>query len=223
MKLKYELIPAIVLSIALSGTAIAKKPEGKGNPHSNGPDARWENSNKQSDEYSRRGQERAEERHRAKESDKHKYKNKGKDKKYKHKKEKYHDDDKYNKKHGKYDRGQKDKDYDRDDRYKRKHDRSEQKRDTDRYDRRDKDDRGDDRYEGKHDRYERQRNKERYQNNPVDTIIDRNVDDAKSIIDNTHRRTIDSIDNKSRELMGAESGRDRTQSARPWWSIFGNE
>ncbi len=100
MKLKYLLIPATVLSIALSGTAIAKKPDGKGNPHSDGPDARWENSNKQSDEHSLRGQDRAEERHRLKESKKH---NK---KKYKYKKDKYHDKDKYDKK---YDRRHKDK------------------------------------------------------------------------------------------------------------------
>jgi hypothetical protein len=184
MKLKYLLIPATVLSIALSGTAIAKKPDGKGNPYSDGPDARWENSNKQSDEHNLRGQDRAEERHRLKESKKHKKK------KYKHKKDKYHGKDKYDKK---YDRRHKDKYYDPDDRYERKHDRSEQKRDKDEYY-----ERGDDRYEGKHDRYDRHRNKERYQNTPIDRTIDRNINDAKSIIDDVHRKTIETIDNTTR-------------------------
>lgn len=220
MKLKYLLIPATVLSITLSGTAVAKKPEGKGNPHSGGPDARWENSNKQSDEHSLRGQDRAEERHRLKESKKHK-KNK-----HKYKKDKYHDKNKYDKKYDKHDRRHKDKYYDRDDRYDRKHDRSEQRRDNDRYDRRDKDEyyeRGDDRYKRDYDRYERQRDKERYQNNPLDTTIDRNINDAKSIIDDAHRKTIESIDNTSKELTGDGTRRDRTKSARPWWSIFGEE
>ena len=210
MKLKYLLIPVTVLFIALSGTATAK------NPHSDGPDARWENSNKQSDEHSLSGQDRAEERHRLKESKKHKEK---KEKKYKHKKDKYRN--KYDKKYDKHDRRYKDKHYDRDDRddrYERKHDRSEQRRDKDEYYERD-----DDKYEGKHDRYERQRYKERYQSNPIDTVIDRNVDDAKSIIDDAHRKTIESIDNTSRELTGDETRRDRTKSARPWWSIFGEE
>jgi len=170
MLLKYLLISATALSITLSGVALAKKPEDKGNPHSNGSDARWENSNNQSDEYSSRGRERAEERHRLKESKKHR------EKKYKHKKDKY-----------------------------------------DKYNRRDKDEyyeRGDDRSERKHDRYERQPYKETHQNDSVDTIIDRNVDEAKSIIDDAHRKTIESIDNKSRELMGGGSQRDRTKSAR---------
>ena len=190
MKLKYVLIHATMLSIALSGTALAKKPEGKGKPHIDGPDARWENSNRQSDDHSLRGQDRAEERHHLKESKKYKQK---KDKKYKHKKEKYHD--KYDKKHDKYDRRDKNKYYDSDN----------------------------DRYEEKHDHYERQRYKERYQNNPVDTVINHNIDGAKSIIDDTHRKTIESIDNKSRELTGNKTRKDRTNSARPWWSIFGEE
>ena len=165
MKLKYLLVPATALFLALSGAALAKKPEGKGNPHQGGPDARWENSNRQSDEFSLRGRERAEERHRMKE---HK---KGKEKKYKHDKDEYYDLEDYDKKRK------------------------------------------------KHDRYERQRHKEKYRNNP----IDRNVNDKKSKIDSISRKTKESNSNKNRELTGEDRRKERANTSKPWWSIFGGE
>lgn len=78
MRLRSYLFSVVTLSIALSGSVFAKKPEGKGNPHHRGSEGYWENSNKQSEDRSLRGRERAEERHYSK-----KYK-KDKKKHYKH-------------------------------------------------------------------------------------------------------------------------------------------
>jgi len=186
MKLKYLIVPATSICLLFSGSISAKKPEGKGNPHGR-PDARWENSNRQSDEYSLRGQERAAERHRLKEGKKYKH---NKDKKHKYKKNKHRDDDRY-----------------------------EDKRD--RYENRRYNDERDDRKE--FDRYQRQRYEEKYRNNPVDSVLDRNINDAKSKVDNVHRRAKEAIDNKTRELTGVETRRERVQPTKPWWSFFGDE
>lgn len=44
----------------------------------------------------------------------------------------------------------------------------------------------------------------RSQQPPVDYGIDRTIEDAKSRVDDIHRRTIDSIDNRTREIIGIE-------------------
>ncbi len=165
MNAKLLLIPLTALSISFAQPLLAK-----GNPHEGGPDSRWRNSNQQSDDYSTRGRERAEERHELK---KHKeYKEK-----YKEKKQKYRDDYKQRREH--YD--------DKHDRYRRQYE--EERNGLDRRDYRRYDD-------------------SRYMQNPVDTIIDRNVNDAKSRVDDLHRRMIEGIDNKTREFTGVDS-RDR--------------
>jgi len=64
--IKYLLLPATVLALAISGAAIAKQPNAHDNPHNqnSGPDARLLNSNKQSKTVDNlRGGDRAEERH----------------------------------------------------------------------------------------------------------------------------------------------------------------
>ncbi|WP_152555668.1 hypothetical protein [Methylomarinum vadi] len=162
---KFLLIPLAALSLSFSAPLLAK-----GNPHDKGSDARWRNSNKQSNEYSTRGRERAEERHELK-------KHKEYEEKYKEKRQKYRDD--YKKRRKDYDENH--------DRYRRQY---EQERDgLDRREYRRYDDSG-------------------YRQNPVDTIIDRNIDGAKSRIDDMHRRAIESIDNKTREFTGVDT-RDR--------------
>ncbi|WP_027149671.1 hypothetical protein [Methylobacter tundripaludum] len=63
--IKYLLLPATVLALAISGAAIAKQPNAHDNPHNqnSGPDARLLNSNKQSKTGdSLRGGDRADER-----------------------------------------------------------------------------------------------------------------------------------------------------------------
>ena len=100
MTIKRLVIPLTALALAISAPAMAKKPEGKGNPHGNVPDARHINSNKQSDEFSTRGRERAAERDELKKDKEHK-------KKFKEKKQKYWDES-----HNRHD------DYDGHDRYK---------------------------------------------------------------------------------------------------------
>ena len=198
MKLKYILVPATVLSLTISGTVLAKKYEGKGNPHHNDSDVRWENSNRPSDTFNQRGRDRADKRHYLKESTKYK------DKKHKYKKEKYHDDDRYERHHDDYERRRDDED-----RYERNHDRYEHRRYDD-----------DDRYERNRDPYERQRYQERYRNNPIDIIIDQNVNNAKSKVHEIQRRTIDAINNKSRELIRVEPPRERSQPSTRWWWPF---
>lgn len=61
---KYFLVSATVLALSLSGAAIAKQPSGHGNKHAekSPSDTSLLNSNKQSDEDSLRGQDRADER-----------------------------------------------------------------------------------------------------------------------------------------------------------------
>ncbi|TAK62746.1 hypothetical protein [Methylobacter sp.] len=61
---KYFLLSATVLALSLSGTAIAKQPSNHGNKyHESSPsDSSLLNSNKQSEEDSLRGQDRADER-----------------------------------------------------------------------------------------------------------------------------------------------------------------
>ena len=211
MKLKYLLVPATALSLALSGSALAKKPEGKGNPHQGGPDARWENSNRQSDESSLRGRERAEERHRMQE---HK---KGKGKKYKHDKEEYYDLKGHDKKKGKHDRYERDRDDGKKTQKKNKGKRYKQDKEE-HYDLE-----GHDKKREKHDRYERQRHKEKYRNNPVDKINDQNVNDEKSKGDSIHRKTKESNSNKNRELTGDDRRKERANTSKPWWSIFEGE
>jgi hypothetical protein len=60
----YFLLPATVLALSLSGTAIAKQPNNHGNKYNDrsGSDSSILNSNRQSDEGSFRGNERADER-----------------------------------------------------------------------------------------------------------------------------------------------------------------
>ncbi|NOR71744.1 MAG: hypothetical protein GQ532_18995 [Methylomarinum sp.] len=220
MDFRKLLIPATALSLALSGTALAQKPEGKGNPHSRGSDAYRENSNRQSDEFSSKGKDRAEERHYLKESKKHKKK----EHKFK-KKRKKHGDDRYERKHDRDD-DRYEKKHDRnDDRYEKKHDRNEYRRDNDDYrdNNRDRQRKYYDQNGRQYDRYERQRYEERYQNNPIDTITDRKVNEAKSKIDEAHRRAIDAIDNTTKELTNTDPRRDRSKPTKPWWSIFGNQ
>ncbi len=198
MKLKYVLVPVTVLSLAFSSTVLAKKYEDKGNPHHNDSDVRWENSNRQSDRFSQRGRDRAEERHYLKESKKHK------DKKHKYKKEKYHDDNRYGSHQDHYERR-----HDDEDRYERKHDRYEHRRYDD-----------DDRYERGQDPYERQRYEEKYRNNPIDIIIDRNVNNVKSKIHQIQHKTVDTINEKTRELGGVEPRREQSQPPNRWWWPF---
>jgi len=183
MRLRHYLFSVLTLSIALSGVTFAKKPEGKGNPHHRGSEGYWENSNKQSDESSLRGRERAEERHYSK--------------KYKKDKTKYHKKDR--------DERRQDHDFRREDdayRY------QEQKRSRDH----------------QYDRYERQRYIERYQNDPIGVIVNESVGAVKSKVDNMHRRAIESIDNKTREVIGVDSPTNSDRNKRSsWWSIFGEE
>ena len=158
---KFLLIPLAALSLSFSAPLLAK-----GNPHDNRSDARWRNSNKQSNDYSTRGGERVEQRHELK---KHKeYKEK-----YKDKKQKYRDD--YNRRQNDYQNGQ--------ERYRRQ-------------------------LEQEQNGLDRRYNDRGYIQNPVNTIIDRNIDNAKSRIDDMHRRIIDGIDNKTREFTGVDT-RDR--------------
>jgi len=192
MNLKIILTSATIVSITLSGAVLAKKPH-----YDDGPAARMENSNRQSDESSLRGKERAEERHYLKKSKKHKDK---KGKKSKHKKERYDDHDRYKKKY-----------HDRDD------DRTHQRYDRQKYQ---KDDR---RYDEGRDRYERQRYQEKYQNDPIRSIVDHNVNKSKSKIDNIHRQVIDSIDQKTRELQGIDRPQKQRQNTKPWWSFGSDE
>jgi len=182
MNFKCPLFSSLVLSIALSGSAFAKKPEGKGKHHQ-GSEKEYRynsNRNKQSDEFSLRGKDRAEERHQYKKSKKHK-KNK----------------DKY-----------------RDDRYERAPDRNEYYRKDDSY--RDRDNR-------ELDRYEHQRYQERYQNDPVGIIVDETANNARSKVNQVHRKVIDSIDNKTRSLSGVGVQTEPVRENKPWWSIFGRE
>jgi hypothetical protein len=60
----YFLLPAAILALSLSGTAIAKQPNNHGNKYNDrsGSDSSMLNSNRQSDEGSFRGGERADER-----------------------------------------------------------------------------------------------------------------------------------------------------------------
>jgi len=173
---------SIAFSLALSGAVSAKKPEGKGNSHYRASKAYKGNSNKQSDEYSLRGRERAEERHHSK-----KYK-KNKDKQRK---------------------------YDQDER------RSYRDRNDESYHdngaKRSKD-------HNQYDRYERQRNQERYQNDPIGIIVDQNVAGVRSKVDSVHRRVIETIDNKARELTDVtDTRRKQDRETSSWWSIFGGE
>lgn len=61
---KYFLLSTAILALSLCGAAIAKQPSNHGNKHNDGagPDAGLLNSNKQSEEDSLRGQDRADER-----------------------------------------------------------------------------------------------------------------------------------------------------------------
>jgi hypothetical protein len=61
---KHFLLTAAVLALSLSGTAIAKQPNNHGGKYNNksGSDSSMLNSNRQSDEDSFRGKERADER-----------------------------------------------------------------------------------------------------------------------------------------------------------------
>lgn len=65
-------------------------------------------------------------------------------------------------------------------------------------------------HDDRQERYRRQYEQERngldrridrypYPQNPVDVIIDRNVNDAKSVVDEMHRRVIRGIDDKTRD------------------------
>ncbi len=207
MKLKCILVPATVLSLAISGTVSAKDYDDKDNSYHNDSDARWENSYRQSDRFSRQGRDSSEQRHYYKESKRYK------DKKHKYKKEKHHDDDRYEKHHDDYERRGDDED-----RYEGNHERYQHRR----YD-------NDNRYEGSQnpyerrryqDPYERQRYQERYRNNPIDIIIDQNVNNAKSKVHEIQRRTIDAINNKSRELIRVEPPRERSQPSTRWWWPF---
>lgn len=159
---KFLLISLAALSLSFSASLLAK-----GNPHDKDYDARWRNSNKQSNEYSTRGRERAEERHELKKQKEHK-------EKYKEKRQKYRDD--YKKRRKDYD--------DKHDRYRRQY---EQER------------------EGLDRREYRRYDNSGYIRNPVETIIDRNIDGAKSRIDAMHRRAIEGIDNKTREFTGVDT------------------
>ncbi len=154
MKILQTILSIIILSLGITTQGWAKKPEGKGNPHKQGPDARWINSNRQSDESSLRGKARAEERHYLKQK-----------KKYKDKKHKQYKDKAY-------------REYDDDDRYQRKYRKNNES----------------------DERYERQRRLERYQNDPVKSIIEHNIEGAKSKIDRVHRRAMESIEEKQRQL-----------------------
>jgi len=196
MNFKYPLFSSLLLSLILSGSAFAKKPEGKGKHHQ-GPGKEYRhNSNKQSDEFSLRGKDRAEERHQYKKSKKHK-KNK----------EKYRDD--------RYERAPDRNGYRRnDDSYERNHDRNEYYRKDDSY--RDRDNR-------EMDRYERQRYQERYQNDPVGIIVDETANNVRSKVNQVHRKVIDSIDNKTRSLSGERTQKEDVRENKPWWSIFGRE
>ncbi len=180
---KLFFVPLAILALAVSTPLLAK-----GKPQDKGPDARWINSNKQSDDFSTRGRERAEERHELK-------KQKEYSKKYKEKKQKYHKDAKR--------RG---KEFDdREERYERRYDerRKHYNDEQDRYRRQYEEERnGMDRRE-----YRRYDERTYQQQNPVDTIIDRNVNDAKSVVDEMHRRAIEGIDNKTREFTGTDSNR----------------
>jgi hypothetical protein len=61
---KHFLLPAAVLALSLSGTAMAKQPNNHDNKYNDrsGSDSSMLNSNRQSDEDSFRGRERADER-----------------------------------------------------------------------------------------------------------------------------------------------------------------
>ncbi len=196
MNFKYPLFSSLVLSIILSGSAFAKKPEGKGKHHYQGSEKEYrKNSNKQSDEFSSRGRDRAEERHQYKKSKKQKKnKEKSRDKSY----EREHDRHEYR----------------RNDDYERKRDGNEYFRKDESY--RDRDNR-------ELDRYERQRYKERYQNDPVGIIVDETADTVRSKVNQVHRKAIDSIDNKTRALSGNSNQTESVRENKPWWSIFGGE
>jgi len=191
MNFKYPLFSSLVLSIVLSGSAFAKKPEGKGKHHQRSEKEYRHNSNKQSDEFSSKGRDRAEERHQYKKS-----------KKYKKNKETYRDN--------RYERA-----LDRND------DSDERSRDRNDYYRKDNSYRDYDNREL--DRYERQRYKERYQNDPVGIIVDETANNARSKVNQVHRKVIDSIDNKTRSLSGVGVQTEPVRENKPWWSIFGGE
>lgn len=68
------------------------------------------------------------------------------------------------------------------------------------------------RYDDEQERYRRQYEEERngldrrvdrypYPQNPVDVVIDRKVNDAKSVVDDMHRRVIRGIDDRTRDLQ----------------------
>jgi hypothetical protein len=66
---KYFVLTATAIALSLSGAAIAKQPNGhKGHHESSPSDSSLLNSNKQSDEESLRGADRADERHELNES-----------------------------------------------------------------------------------------------------------------------------------------------------------
>lgn len=182
MNLKIILFPATLLSLTLSTSVLADH---------DGAAARLENSNRQSNSSSLRGNNQAADRHEFKKSKKNKYK------KSKHKKDKHRDNDRYENR----DRERKD--------FKRY--------DGDRYQDRDRD-----RYDGKGDRYEQQRYQEKYQNNPVGTVIERNVNDTKSKIDEAHRRAIETIDQKTRDFTGTNRPQSDRETSNPWWP-FGSD
>ncbi|MDF1581741.1 MAG: hypothetical protein RQ733_12695 [Methyloprofundus sp.] len=172
MKIKYLLIPITMLSFAFSGSVFADKPESKGDS-----DAHWKNSNRQSDEYSKKGKERAEERHELKKK-KHQEKT---EKQSKQKKDKHSDE------------------------YRREHDK----------------DRNDDQYNDRQSkRYENRENTETISKNPVDEIIDQNVDNVKSTVDAAQRKMNEMIDDKTKALTeGVNARSELPKEEKPWWEL----
>jgi len=215
MKIKYLLIPVTALSFAFSALVFADKPEGKGTVS----DARWKNSNRQSGEYSKKGKERAEERHELKEK-KHKDKKK---KHSKHKKGKH--SDKYRREY--------DRDRDRNnDRYKERRDkkrdhddeyRKEMREEKGRYSDKNKERNGSerDRYERRSDdQYDNRREAKTVRQNPVDAVIDKNVNDVKSTIDAAQRKMNEMIDGQSKAFTdGVNAPRDLPKEETPWWEL----
>ena len=54
-------------------------------------------------------------------------------------------------------------------------------------------------------------------------VKDQNVNDEKSKGDPIHRKTKESNSNKDRELTGEDRRKERANTSKPWWSIFGSE
>ncbi|MBW6453434.1 MAG: hypothetical protein K0A92_06595 [Methyloprofundus sp.] len=173
MKIKYLLMPITALSLAFSGSVFADKPESKGSDS----DAYWKNSNRQSDEYSKKGKERAEERHQLKKK-KHQEKT---EKQSKQKKDKHSDG------------------------YRREHDK----------------DRNDDQYNDRQSkRYENRGNTETISKNPVDEMIDQNVDNVRSTVDAAQRKMNEMIDDKTKAFTeGVNARSELPKEEKPWWEL----